>query len=81
LEANVSLPKDQTAGTESYIDDLATATLLSKDAMKQAECAKAAVLMALHLIFRPHAGDSEPIKRPNAASIRKLMAEAKWPNR
>jgi hypothetical protein len=31
--------------------------------------------MALHLIFQPHAGNSEPIERPNAASIRKLMAE------
>ena len=31
--------------------------------------------MALHLQFRPHAGDKEPISRPNTASDRKLLAE------
>eukprot|EP00956_Cyclotella_meneghiniana_P033327 scaffold95026_cov46-Cyclotella_meneghiniana.AAC.2 len=75
LEADVTLPKDQTAGTEGYIDDLATAVLATKSNISQVERAKSAVLMALHLQFRPHGGDKEPIKRPEAASARKLQAE------
>eukprot|EP00956_Cyclotella_meneghiniana_P041032 scaffold212472_cov70-Cyclotella_meneghiniana.AAC.2 len=75
LEADVSLPEDQTAGTEGYIDDLATAVLVTKDNLAQVERAKSAVLMALHLQFRPHKGSEEPIKRPEAASERKLQAE------
>lgn len=31
--------------------------------------------MALHLVFRPHAGTDEPINRPDTASIRKMLAE------
>lgn len=75
LEADVKIPADITAGTDSYIDDIATATLATQHNLPQVARAKAAVLMALHLQFRPHAGDHEPIKRPDAASVRKLMAE------
>ena len=75
LEADVDLPHEQTAGTEGYIDDLATAVLVSDSNMDQVKRAKSAVLMALHLQFRPHGGDDEPIKRPEAASERKLQAE------
>ena len=75
LEADVNLPQNQTAGTEGYIDDLATAVLVSESNKEQVERAKSAVLMALHLQFRPHGGNKEPIKRPEAASERKLQAE------
>eukprot|EP00956_Cyclotella_meneghiniana_P032130 scaffold86951_cov48-Cyclotella_meneghiniana.AAC.2 len=75
LESDVILPTNQTAGTEGYIDDLATAVLSTETNSEQVERAKSAVLMALHLQFRPHSGDLEPIKRPEAASKRKLQAE------
>ena len=75
LESDLDLPADQTAGTEGYIDDLATAVLASESNMDQVNRAKFAVLMALHLQFRPHSGTDEPIKRPEAASERKLQAE------
>ena len=75
LEADVELESNRTAGVESYIDDLATAVLASKTNTQQVERAKAAVLMALHLQFRPHAAQQEPIERPETASERKLRAE------
>ncbi len=69
------LNPEQTAGVEGYIDDIATATIDSPEHPKQVERARDCVLMALHLQFRPHGGDKEPIQRPEAASRRKLLGE------
>ena len=74
LESDVEIP-DTTAGVEGYIDDLATAVLDSESNKQEVIRAQNAVLMALHLQFRPHAGTSEPIERPETASKRKLEAE------
>jgi hypothetical protein len=71
----VHLPQWITSGTEGYIDDLATATLANNKNQNQVNRAQAAVLMALHLQFRPHAGDAKPIKRPETASTCKLLGE------
>ncbi|KAL7504543.1 hypothetical protein ACHAXN_002172, partial [Cyclotella atomus] len=75
LEADVVLPPDLDSGTEGYIDDLATATLSTPTNQDKVRRAQMAVLMALHLQFRPHSGKLEPIKRPQTASVRKLQAE------
>jgi hypothetical protein len=75
IHSAVHLPQWITSGTEGYIDDLATATLANDTNQDQVDRAQAAVLMALHLQFRPHAGYAEPIRRPETASTRKLLGE------
>ena len=75
LDTEVKLPENINAGVKGYIDDLATATIDNPDNDTQIKRAKDCVLMALHLQFRPHAGENEPIERPETASRRKLIAE------
>jgi hypothetical protein len=75
LKADVTLDPNMQSGTEGYIDDLGTAVLDTEDTKSLVERATSAVLMALHLQFRPHAGDLEPILRPETASHRKLLGE------
>lgn len=74
-EADVSLDPNITGGAEGYIDDGACAVLDSPGNLAMVLRAAQAVVMALFLIFRPLAGLFEPIKRPDPASIRKMMAE------
>jgi hypothetical protein len=61
LEADVDLDPDMKSGTEGYIDDMATAVLDTEETKSLVQRATASVLMALHLRFRPHAGQLEPI--------------------
>jgi len=74
-QADVSLDPSITGGADGYIDDGACAVLDSPENAHMVLRAAQAVVMALFLIFRPLAGLFEPIKRPDPASIRKMMAE------
>jgi len=74
-EADVKLDPSILGGTEGYIDDGACAVLDTPENWKMVRRAAQAVVMALFLVFRPLAGIFEPIKRPDPASIRKLLAE------
>ena len=75
LPADVSLPPDIKGGCDGYIDDGACVVLDSPGNQAMVTRTQEAVLMALHLIFRPHADQFEPVARPEMASIRKLLAE------
>ncbi|KAL7525801.1 hypothetical protein ACHAXR_002849, partial [Thalassiosira sp. AJA248-18] len=74
-EADVKLDPSITGGAEGYIDDGACAVLDSPSNWRMVIRAAQAVVMALFLIFRPLAHLLEPIKRPDPASIRKMIAE------
>jgi len=74
-EADVTLDPSILGGTEGYIDDGACAVLDTPENWRMVRRASQAVVMALFLVFRPLAGILEPIKRPDPASIRKLLAE------
>ena len=74
-ETDVSLDPNITGGAEGYIYDGACAVLDSPGNLAMVLRAAQAVVMALFLIFRPLAGMFEPIKRPDPASIRKMLAE------
>ena len=77
LKADVRLPPSQKAGVEGYIDDGAIAVLDSKQNIRMVNRAQQALPMATHLVFRPQAGTEEPLPRPDAQSIRKLIAEGR----
>ena len=74
-EADVKLDSNCKGGCEGYIDDGPTAVLDSPENWRMVRRAREAICMALHLVFRPLAGSLEPIERPDAASIRKMLAE------
>ena len=74
-EADVSLNPIILGGTEGYIDDGACAVLNLPKNWKMVQRAAQAVVMALFLVFRPLAGLFEPVKRPDPASICKLLAK------
>jgi hypothetical protein len=75
LKDDVDLDPDMKSGTEGYIDDMATTVLNTEEKKSLVQRATASVLRALHLQFRPNAGQLEPILRPEAASRRKLLGE------
>jgi hypothetical protein len=77
LKADVKLPPSQKAGVEGYIDDGAIAVLDTLQTKRMVNRAQQALPMATHLVFRPQAGDAEPLPRPDAQSIRKLIAEGR----
>ena len=77
LEADVHLPPSQKGGVEGYIDDGAIAVLDEEENKRMVNRARQALPMATHLVFRPHAGQDEPIQRPDPQSIRKLEAEGR----
>lgn len=70
------LPPSFLGGTDGYVDDLASCVLDSPDNQQMVKRAEQCIPMALHLVFRPNAGDDEPITRAEMASIPKLKAEA-----
>ena len=74
-EADVKLDPSILGGTEGYIDDGACVVLDSPSNWRMVARAAQTVVMALFLIFRPLANHLEPIKRPDPASIRKMIAE------
>ena len=63
-------------GTDGYIDDGANVVLDSDENAAMVKRAEQNLTMALHLQFRPHAGEDEPIPRGEMASMPKLKAEA-----
>ncbi|KAL7552606.1 hypothetical protein ACHAWF_015843 [Thalassiosira exigua] len=69
----VHLPPSQHAGTEGYIDDGTLVVLDTAKTKAMVKRAWEALPMANHLVFRPL--NNEPIPRPDAQSIRKLLAE------
>lgn len=75
LEADVEFEENVDGGCEGYIDDSATAVLDTPENAQMVERTRNCNMMALHLTFRPNAGEREPIPRPHEASIRKLLAE------
>jgi hypothetical protein len=76
LEPDVKLPNNMKSTCDGYIDDGIAIVLDNKDTTKMVvERTRQAMVMALHTIFRPNAGDDEPIPRPEAASMRKLAAD------
>ena len=74
-EADVKLSHSCKGGADGYIDDGACAVLDSTDNAPMVARAAQAVVMAIFLIFRPLAGNDEPITRPDPVSIRKMSAE------
>ena len=77
LPADVHLPPSLKGGVDGYIDDGAMAVLDTPSNHRMVQRARQALPMATHLVFRPHAGPNEPIQRPDAQSVRKLLAEGK----
>ncbi|KAL9178537.1 hypothetical protein ACHAXT_001875 [Thalassiosira profunda] len=75
LSADVEFEENVDGGCEGYIDDSATAVLDTPENAQMVERTRNCNMMALHLTFRPNAGEREPIPRPHEASIRKLLAE------
>lgn len=76
LDSDVHLPPSFKGGTDGYIDDGCNVVLDSDDNQPMVQRAEQNIPMALHLQFRPHGGDQEPIPRGEMASIPKLKAEA-----
>ena len=76
FEAAVQLPESFKGGTDGYIDDGLNVVLDSEDNQPMVKRAEQCLPMALHLQFRPNAGNNEPIPRGEMASIPKLKAEA-----
>ena len=74
-EADVKLDSSVLGGTDGYIDDGACAVLDAPRNQPMVQRARQAMVMALHLLFRPLHPTREPLPRPDAASIRKLLAE------
>ncbi|KAL7529786.1 hypothetical protein ACHAXR_003159 [Thalassiosira sp. AJA248-18] len=74
-EADVKLDSTITGGAEEYINDGACAVLYSSSNGRMVTRAAQAAVMALFLIFGPLAHLLKPIKRPDPASIRKMIAE------
>jgi len=70
------LPSSYLGGTDGYVDDLTSCVLDSPDNQQMVKRAEQCIPMALHLVFRPNAGQNEPIARAEMASIPKLKAEA-----
>ena len=75
-QADVDLGTDYKGSTDGYIDDGANVVLDSEENKEMVKRAEQCLPMALHLIFRPNAGELEPIQRSEMASIPKLKAEA-----
>ena len=75
MEADVKLDPNCKDGTDGFIDDGACAVLASPSNSRMVARGAQAALMSLFLVFRPLAAALEPIKRPNAPSLRKLEAE------
>ena len=75
LPTDVHLPDDLKGGTDGYIDDGMNVVLDSEENKEMVKRAEQNIPFALHLQFRPHAGDLEPIPRGEMASIPKLIAE------
>ena len=59
------------AAADGYIDDIITAMLDTNNCVQEGTNA---ALLAVHTLFRP-TSDSDPLPRPDAASIRKLIEE------
>jgi hypothetical protein len=68
----LDIPVRSTARTDSFIDDL---ILVFLDTPRNRARCPQAVPLAIHVTSRPHAGESEPIKRRPLLSPEKLMAE------
>jgi hypothetical protein len=68
----VHVPTTVTARSDSFIDDLIRVFL---DTPRNREREPHAVPLAIHVTSRPHAGDSEPVKRREIVSQPKLIAE------
>ena len=75
MEADVKLDPNCKGGTDGFIDDGACAVLASPSNSRMVARGAQATLMSLFLVFRPLAAALEPMKRPDAPSLRKLEAE------
>ncbi|EED86556.1 predicted protein [Thalassiosira pseudonana CCMP1335] len=75
LDPDVTLPNNMKSTCDGYIDDGIAIVLDNKDTTKMVERTRQAMVMAIQTIFRPNAGDEEPIPSPETASLRKLAAE------
>ena len=67
--------QDVMASVEGFIGDAAPAVLDSDENQLMVIRAAQPSPMALHLVFRPSVPDLEPIRRPDPASVGKLLAE------
>ena len=75
LDPDVTLPINMKSTCDGYIDDGIAIVLDNTDTTKMVERTRQAMVMALHTIFRPNAGEEQRMPRPEADYLRKLAAE------